>query len=88
MSAARNDGPGAGRHGLAGPPAPPYDTAPPPPPDRAIHRDEPGWSLPDARDGRLDTGELARNPVTGPNAFGLGEHGASGAQAPWRGRSG
>jgi NAD(P)H-flavin reductase/hemoglobin-like flavoprotein len=88
VSAARNDGPGAGRHGLAGPPAPPYDPAPPPPPGQGTDRDEPGWSLPDARDGRLDIGELRRNPVTGPNAFGLGEYGASGAQAAWRGRSG
>jgi NAD(P)H-flavin reductase/hemoglobin-like flavoprotein len=33
----------------------------------------------------MDTGGLWRNPVTGPNAFGLG---SSGVAASWRGRSG
>ena len=82
MSAARNDGPGAGRHGPAGPSAPPRDT------DQEPGQDEPGWSLPDARDGRMDTGELRRNPVTGPNAFGLGNHDGTGTGPSWRGRSG
>ena len=86
MSAASNDGPGPGRHGLAGPSAPPLDDreAGHHPDHRPAH-DEPGWSLPDARDGRMDTGGLWRNPVTGPNAFGLG---SSGGAASWRGRSG
>jgi NAD(P)H-flavin reductase/hemoglobin-like flavoprotein len=90
VSAARNDGSDAGRHGLAGPPAPSRVPAPQrgPAPPGGTDRDEPGWSLPGARDGHLDTGGLPRNPVTGPNAFGLGDRGSSGAEASWRGRTG
>jgi NAD(P)H-flavin reductase/hemoglobin-like flavoprotein len=36
----------------------------------------------------MDTGGLRRNPVTGPNAFGLGTHDGSGTGPSWRGRSG